>query len=276
MMQRGMLWVWNRVPNAVRKALHPLSERVSRRRFRLTGPLNGYQLQGHGSLAYAAGAHEPAVCNILVNIVQPGACCVDVGAHLGYFTLLLARLAGEMGHVFAFEAHPDNAVQVRKNIEMNGLNARVTVEHFAVSDGMQKTLSLFSGRESSDYEWNIIGHSLDGQTSQASLKVSATSLDAYFPPDRRIDIIKLDIEGAEALAISGMKRILQNSRPVLMVEFHNDEGWQGAYELHEADYEFYDVNAGVWFDSLITRIYHVLAVPTEKRVGMEIKLQSRK
>ena len=58
---------------------------------------------------YVERSYEPSVTWALVRLIRPGWACVDVGAHLGYFTLLLAHLVGKVGKVFAFEAHPENA-----------------------------------------------------------------------------------------------------------------------------------------------------------------------
>jgi hypothetical protein len=105
--------------------------------------LSGYRMKGPGVFGtYVEKPYEFRVAQTLTRLVQPGWICVDVGAHLGYFTLLLADLVGDRGHVFAFEAHPDNCYWLRENIALNRLIARVTVENLAVSYGRQDFVYL--------------------------------------------------------------------------------------------------------------------------------------
>jgi FkbM family methyltransferase len=219
-----------------------------------------------GSSGYLEGSYEPEVCQIIMRLVQPGWMCVDVGAHVGYFTLLLAKLVGEHGRVIAFEAHPTNARLCRSNVGINGYEGRVQVENMAVSDGTYHWVKLFPGRGHSSAEWNIVGHDVEGNPSQPELEVPATSLDTYFPPGSHVDFVKMDIEGAEAQALRGMRRILQECRPLVLVEFHDENGWTGKEELFIAHYCLYDVRNGRWLDNglEVERVYHCLAVPEER------------
>lgn len=84
---------------------------------------------------YIEKPYEPEVSSLLVNLIRPGWICVDIGAHLGYFTLLLAHLVGERGRIFAFEALPENARWLMENVALNGFADRVTVENLAIADG---------------------------------------------------------------------------------------------------------------------------------------------
>lgn len=107
---------------------------------------------------------------------------------------------------------------------------------------------------------------MEGSPTDPGLKVPATSLDAYFPPGSRVEFVKMDIEGAEAQALRGMRRLLSECRPVVLVEFHGESGWAGRQELFVAHYCLYDINNARWLDPEldVQRVYHCLAVPKER------------
>jgi FkbM family methyltransferase len=190
---------------------------------------------------------------------------VDVGAHKGYFTLLLAKLVGERGRVIAFEAHPDNAATTRKHAAVNGVAERVVVENRAVSDGSEPEVTLYFGREGSSFEWNILGRDVLGRATEAVLRVPATTLDAHFAPGERIDFLKMDIEGAEAMALPGMHRLLAESRPVLVVEFHSQAVWDARHALIPGPYTFHDISSGRQIAPAESGFVHqALIVPAER------------
>src|SRR5713101_3990307 len=135
--------------------------------------------------------YEPDVCSIIEQMVRPGWICADVGAHIGVITRLLAKLVGPAGRVIAFEAHPENARVLRENLSANGWGKAVTVENLAVSDGSCDRVWLFPGRESSSAEWNIVGHDVNGTRTEPEVEVRAVSLDEYFPPGSRLDLVKM-------------------------------------------------------------------------------------
>lgn len=205
--------------------------------------------------------YEPEVCAIIKEIVKPGWVCVDAGAYIGYITLLLAKLVGPRGQVIAFEALPRNAARTRRNVAVRGLAKRVRVENMAVTDDVYEHVELFPGREGDLSEWNILGHDVTGRVTQPKLQVPAISLDKYFAPGSCVDFVKLDIEGAEGLVLEGMRRILREAKPVLVIEFHYaKKTWPKRKELYEAGYTLYDMHKQkIASDS--PKVYHCLALP---------------
>lgn len=204
--------------------------------------------------------YEPAVQRSIRNLVQPGWVCADVGAHYGFITVLLAERVAPNGKVLAFEAFRENACRIQQLIELKGLSTTVRVENVAISDGREKSVWLHPGRFLSRCEWNIMGQDTVGNPTPAIVQVPAISLDDFFPPGARLDFVKMDIEGAAALALAGMRRLLQESQPVMIIEFHNDAEWEGCAGLREFNYELFDLN-GRRVDSNARRIYHCLALP---------------
>jgi FkbM family methyltransferase len=188
-------------------------------------------------------AYEPDLTAALERLVRPGFACADLGAHVGYFTLLLARLSGEDGTVVAFEASPDNASVVERNVKLNCLEGRVTVERAAVADESSEAVPLYAGRTGGSMEWTMDAsfatRETDGDAlAEPAAHIRSVSLDEYFPTGSRLDLLKMDIEGAEARAVPGMRRLLREAQPVVVLEFHREVGWPAIPALQEAGYSF--------------------------------------
>lgn len=262
-----------RLPSPLRNIVRLISNRYFERTgYPLTGVAAGLRVVGTIYGSYLDGSYEPGVASILTQIIKPGSICVDVGAHLGYFTLLMAKCAGAQGRVIAFEAYPPNAEQLRANVKVNHYQNRVRIENVAISDGTLEKVTIFSGRAQLPAEYNIVGHDITGRATVPVMQLAATSLDAYFSHNTRIDLIKMDIEGAEADALKGMRQLLRRCQPIVLVEFHDEAGWAGRAELIDAGYTLFDIQSGVPVPIDLdapARVYHCLAVPPEqaKKVG---------
>jgi FkbM family methyltransferase len=210
--------------------------------------------------------YEPDVRAALEALVRPGWTCADVGAHHGVITRELARLVGPTGRVIAFEAHPENVRELQRIVAADDLDERVMVENLAVTDGSRPRVGLHPGRRHASAEWNIVGTDLEGRRTPPELEVPATSLDAYFESDGlAVDLVKIDVEGAERQVLVGMRRLLRERRPELILEFHDEAGWAGRHELFDAGYDLYEMS-GARLDPAkdVERRYHCLALPRER------------
>jgi len=263
------LWLHAHAPWAVRNTLQrfvgntPFGNWIRRAATRHPWPMKGH-LEGHflriqtpDQQQYIFDQRETEVTHAITALVKPGWVCVDAGAHIGYFTLLLAKLVGPEGRVVAFEADQSNADLLRLNVSLNGYEDRVKVEHSAVSDGSRDSVALYSGPSS--FEASILPQS-DSRVSE----VPATSLDRYFRRGERLDIVKMDIEGGETKAIPGMRRLLLETRPLLLIEVH-ERCWQVVENVLSFDYLPLDTN----FVPMPTleerqRLHHCIAIPVEK------------
>jgi FkbM family methyltransferase len=208
------------------------------------GPLQGLKTAFPPGYLDADQEYEPGVTAALSRLAIPGAVCADLGAHIGYFTLLMAKLSGAEGRVFAFEASPENARMVRRNVRLNHLGDRVTVEHAAVMGRTSGAVPVFAGRAGGSMEWTT-DKSFASREDPAhaaerapALEIRGVSLDEYFAPGSRLDLVKMDIEGAEVHAVPGMARVLREARPTIVLEFHRDVGWPAIPALAEAGYSF--------------------------------------
>jgi FkbM family methyltransferase len=204
--------------------------------------------------------YEPEVVAAIERAVPKGATCADVGAHVGAITRVLTRVAGASGRVIAFEAYPPNAEGLRDALAREGIDG-VVVENIAVTDGAEPTVWLHPGRHRSSAEWNLVGHDVEGHQTPAELEVPVTSLDAYFPAGQRLDFVKIDVEGAEDRVLAGMTRLLADARPVVLVEFHDDQGWAARRHLLDAGYRLERVT-GEPVGADADRVYHCLARPS--------------
>ena len=98
----------------------------------------------HAEKDYWLGTYEPELLSTLASLVEPGWVTYDLGANIGYISLLLARLAGLEGRVYSFEALPANLERLRLNLRLNALEERVTVVPGAVGDSAQPVRSWWA------------------------------------------------------------------------------------------------------------------------------------
>jgi len=118
----------------------------------------------------------------------------------------------------------------------------VTVVPSEVNDGDARNVTLYSGRDGAASEWNICGVDANGQTAEPECAVSATSLDAYFLPDRKIDLVKIDVEGAESQVIEGLRRIIRTWHPAMIIECHTPDQWAACTRLGDDGYRLFELN----------------------------------
>ena len=180
---------------------------------------------------YWLGTYELALQEAVAELVEPGMTVYDVGANVGFVTLLMALSVGENGRVFAFEALPSNQERLRENVTLNGLDSRVEIIPKAVVDrgaptrfqvgpsGGTGKVDGSAGRKNLTYEHTIT--------------VEGVSLDEFvydlgYPPPQ---MIKLDIEGGEVLALPGMRRLLVDTNPTVLLELHGPQAASAAWDM---------------------------------------------
>jgi FkbM family methyltransferase len=150
----------------------------------------------------------------------------DIGANAGHHMILLSRLCGASGHVHAFEPVPENVACLLETVRLNGLR-NVTVHPLAISDREGGAELKFSGvfdgfacLTQGDH-----GRSECQRAPRISITVRTSDLDTICSKSgiARVDLIKMDIEGAEMLALQGMTRTLRRDRPILIMELWGTE-----------------------------------------------------
>jgi FkbM family methyltransferase len=145
--------------------------------------------------------------------ITPGMVAIDVGANLGYYTLLLGCAVGPGGHVIAIEPVPETAELLKKTIELNGLAGWVRLVKAAAAGGTSTATMYVPENEPKN---SAIVASLD----EGTIQVPAVSIDELTSDLERLDLIKIDAEGAEEMIFEGMRRTIERFRPKLLLEFN--------------------------------------------------------
>lgn len=162
-----------------------------------------------------AGCFEPFQTELVVNEVRPGDTALDLGAHVGYYTLLLARLVGPRGQVVAFEPDPDNFALLRRNVELNGYG-NVELVNAAVSDRPGRCRLFRSADNAGDHRL----HDSPGEPRPGVEVGVVTADDVLRGRADGVDFVKVDVQGSEGAALDGMAGVLARSpRVKMMVEF---------------------------------------------------------
>lgn len=191
------------------------------------------------------GTYEPELAEAVRQFIRPGDTVYDLGANIGYVSLLLAHAARPNGKLFAFEALPANVNRIRRNAALNGLQERITVVPAAVLDKPGQVTFYIHESVGMGKAAGSAGRS--EQQYQSSITVPATSLDEFVfqqgnPPPQAI---KIDIEGGEVLALPGMEKVLSQFHPLLFLELHGPESEQVAWQtLTRLGYHLYTMQQG--------------------------------
>ena len=212
---------------------------------------------------YFLGAYEPVETYLFPLLLRPGMVVVDAGAHIGQYTLLAAMEVGVHGAVHAFEPVPKNFDQLTFHIRENRLQSTVRANMLALwqeADTLQLTLSAEQPSNPGAYTAGLPSKSVD------SVGCKAVSLDSYVSENRiaRVDVIKMDIEGAEWFALKGARQVLTQWQPTILMElsrpmcrglgYHPEQIWDF---LKSFGYQMWVIGASP------NECRHLLSPPTE-------------
>ncbi len=197
----------------------------------LQGSLRGTKwVVGAGEHGYWLGSYEMNKRLAFEREIFPGAVVYDIGANVGYFSLLAAVLAGPEGRVFAFEPLPRNLAFLRRHVALNGLGNIVAIVPAAVSERSGEA-AFDTGASSA------MGH----LTESGGITVQMVALDEMMaagelPPP---DFMKIDVEGAEYAVLKGARDLLKKYQPVLFLDTHQREAHRPTIALlQELGYGF--------------------------------------
>jgi FkbM family methyltransferase len=160
------------------------------------------------------GIFEPLETTYFSNEIKENDIILDIGANIGYYTLLFAQRVGDGGHVYAFEPEPQNFELLKKNVQTSGYR-NVTLINMAVSDTTSKLRLYLNKKNKADHRI------FDWQDRRKFIEIDSTRLDDYFSDfTGDIAFIKMDIQGAEYRALSGMLSLLaRNPKTTIVMEF---------------------------------------------------------
>jgi FkbM family methyltransferase len=175
--------------------------------------------------------YEETITNFIKENVKEGDVVLDVGAHIGYYTLLMSRLVGPSGKVYSFEPSPRNFAILKRNVKVNGYK-NIILEQKAVSNNNGKANLYYKKDRSS-------GDSISKKVGDAFTEVDMVYLDDYLK-EKKINFAKIDVEGEELNVLKGMKNILKNSMAISTEVSADDEGilnllWENKFRIFNLD-----------------------------------------
>lgn len=195
-----------------------------------------------GQYVYLTGAYEPPTSDIFFKIIKPGDTVIDIGANVGYFSLLSAKLTGEKGKVYALEPILSVRENLISNILLNDYNNIRVIPKAASATAAR--LTIYEGPEGHKGVSSLRPLS----TASRELTIEAIALDDLIEEMGTVNFIKIDVEGAEMRALLGMKKIINKDHPSFIIEFTDsylksfgDSASQMAEWLNTHGYQLYRI-----------------------------------
>jgi FkbM family methyltransferase len=185
------------------------------------GPLRGFRMTTDWTRyrGYIYGNWEPVATQAILSHAQPGMCAFDIGAHLGYYSLLLAKCVGPVGRVVSFEAAPENFSTLQRNILINNLENVELINLAAYSESRMIGMSV-SPTDAGSGDWSI-----SRRANGDSIQVQTISIDQFCEANQVLpDFLKIDVEGAEHDVLMGGRETIGRNQPTMLIELHHFDG----------------------------------------------------
>jgi len=207
------------------------------------------------------GCYEAELVALLRKVLVPGMTFVDVGAHIGYFSIIAAALVGEKGAVHSFEPDPDCFSRLVVN---SSVYPWIKTHNSAVADRTGE-ISFYRSPKQSESGWGAI---FDADGKREELCVRVCTLDNWVSKEgiEKIDVLKIDVEGAECRVLEGARASIARMRPLMWVEANSACLSRDAKSvslllsrLIRSDY----VTQGLW-DRRSTSVENIVAIPKER------------
>ena len=178
----------------------------------MQGPVKGMKwIVGSGVHGMWLGSYEADKQQILADIPLEGTTVLDIGANVGFFSILLSRLVGSKGKVIAFEPLPRNLDFINRHIQLNKLE-NITV--YAAAVGEKTGVMRFDSSPC---------HSQGRLAPSGDLEVSTITLDSISELNNPVSFVKIDVEGAEADVLRGGKSFFKSNRPIVLLATHGQK-----------------------------------------------------
>jgi len=201
------------------RMLHFLSPRSGERSAVVFGAIFHLDLEDYIQRSIFLGTFEPDETRLVSRYLQQGMTVVDVGANVGYFTALSAKMVGSRGRVASFEPSPYAFQRLSGMISENQLT-HVKAVNVGLSD-VPGSLNLYLGKEPGNHAPTMIAHE---NTTKTSVPVQTLDLEMTRLGIDQVDLLKIDVEGYEMHVFAGAKRLLRERRiKAVLCEFN--ESW---------------------------------------------------
>ena len=179
------------------------------------------------------GYYEFQKTRLLKKLIKSKMTIFDIGANKGYYSLLAAKIMKDEGEIFAFEPEPDNYNWIKKSILINGYKS-IKLNQIALFN-KNGEMELFKAVKSGH-------HSLVRNKDLGSVTVQTKKLDDFLSEQKiqLVDLIKIDVEGAEIKVLEGAEKTLAEQNPMLFIDIHNIDRLKLFKILEKFDYTIYD------------------------------------
>ncbi len=165
------------------------------------------------------GVREPGHTQLLKEEVKEGMIVIDLGANIGYYTLLAASLVKNKGKVYAFEPDPRNFYLLNKNIKINRYSNIVETYPIAISDTTGKAIFHLSNKTNLNTMLDPDKYPSTFPAIKNKIEIKTMSIDDFMYDKGDVNFIRMDIEGFEVEAFNGMMTTLNKSRPPCKILF---------------------------------------------------------
>ncbi len=230
--------------------------------------LTGYETtEDYGAKIWANGKFKESQNNITIACLRPGDVCIDIGANIGYYTLLMSRAVGPQGQVFAIEPVPETYDWLNCNVKETK-STNVKTFQLAISDSIGEANLLY--KYASDLDACLQGEGIYmsdselGKNMEPKCKVATTTLNKFVTDNNitKLDFLKIDCQGADLLILKSALASINKFRPKIICEAI----WQEAISKTE---EFFDeigyyhtcIEKCIVGTRLQAPTEHILAVP---------------
>ena len=197
------------------------------------------------------GFWEKWISAIFLKEIHPGMAVIDIGANVGYYSILAAHAVGNTGRVYSFEANPEIHDILFQNLEINGfITIAQTINRAVYSENTTLEFKVYEKHHGSSSIWTNNKYAEKYNDKINIIKTNTTTLDSFFPPGSKVDFIKIDAEGAEPHILNGAKRLIkENDNPPILMEWAPDllhQSNQRTIDLYniitELGYKIYRIN----------------------------------
>ncbi len=227
-----------------------------------------------GLIWRGAKAYESRYVEVLRHCVQPNDTVIDVGANIGFYTVLFSKWVGAQGHVVAYEPDPANVLLLKQNLAMSRCD-NTTVRQVALGSIQEETvfsIDKITGSTGHLGKGATYGETAVGSGREFLIEMRTETLDAEVGNYGRPDLIKLDVEGGEYDVLSGGSLVLREHRPILISELsawvddvaHHESRPKLLIELlREMNYRIWNLDSGAPLSSN-DEAWMILAIPQER------------
>ena len=212
------LKVRKEVGRFLRQRVHAVTSLDSSRSYNVLGHRMWFLPKSRNIQGMVFGTYERDTVELFRKIVRPGMIFMDVGAYVGFYTLLVARLVGPGGRVYAFEPNPEAFRVLQRNVEENGYQDRVRAMPKAVSNSVKRVKLYVPDEKVGEASFYA-----DERINAKDIEVKTIVLDEFLAGEccPKVHLVKIDVEGAEVEVLEGMRETIRRSPNMkLIIEFN--------------------------------------------------------